>query len=443
LYILRLFCQIWYNTAGRTEANVNNTGGTIINETIIAQASAYGSGVRSILRISGSRAAESVRAVVRSPDAVNVTNTSVIIETEITLPDFPPFPAKLFIWKNGHSYTGEETVEIHCIGSQVLLNKIIVTLLESGGGVRLAKPGEFTMRAFLSGRLDLTQAEAVLGVIEAASDADLKTALNQLAGNAATPLSDVWSMLFNLLTDIEAGLDFADEDITFIKPEMVRSILSDALQRIETLRQQMEYRGTENGKPRAVLAGLPNAGKSTLFNKLLGREAAIVSPQAGTTTDYLEGETSFGGIDCILIDTAGQSGEELSAMTLPENVESDVIIYCYENNPLSFENKNTLSPQILYYQTKRTDESIEELRQNIGERIRRSESGAVLCNTALRCKEAVIFASDALRRALDLTDESLIALEVRSAINHLGLINGTVHTADILEQIFSRFCIGK
>ncbi|MDR3181467.1 MAG: 50S ribosome-binding GTPase [Planctomycetaceae bacterium] len=411
---------------------MKNDGGTII-----AQASAHGSGVRGILRISGADAVKCVKKIIRCPELISVTKMPVIIVTEIILPDFPPFPAKLFCWADGHSYTGGETIEIHTAGSPVLLNKITAVIVNNaaadGSYVRLAEPGEFTMRAFLSGRLDLTQAEAVLGVIEAANDADLKTALNQLAGNVAAPLSGVWSMLFNLLTEIEAGLDFADEDITFVEPGAVRSVITEALQHIENLQRQMQCRAAGSEKPRVVLAGLPNAGKSTLFNKLLGRDAAIVSPLAGTTRDYLEGETTFGGIDCVLIDTAGQESQQL-----PENTDAGVIIYCYENNPLPPSGGN-----VIRYQTKRADESIDVLRQQIGAFLCRTEQAAVLRNTALRCTEAVIFAAESLRRALELTDESLIALELRRAVNHLGLINGTVHTEDILDRIFSRFCIGK
>lgn len=414
------------------------------NETIIAQSSAAGAGVRGIIRISGDKAVSCVRSITTNDFSSTIGKKEndcqlpFINYSHITIPGFPSFPVKLFIWRTGHSYTGEEIVEIHTVGSQVILNKITDSILSFNENVRLAKPGEFTLRAFLSGRLDLTQAEAVLGVIEAADTVGLKTALQQLAGNVATPLSETRTMLLNLLTEIEAGLDFAEEDIIFVEPETMRHILTKALRQIENLRKQIDRRSLQNEKPKVVLIGKPNTGKSTLFNKLLGTDSAIVSNIEGTTLDYLEGETVFGGIVCTLIDTEGtfsRSADDVRQPFLP-----DVFVYCYETEPEPINGTN-----VLYYQTKRKEESIDDLRSQIGQKLREPAvmQTAVLLNTALRCKEAAKLASEAIHRALELTDESLVALEVRNAVNHLGLIDGSVHTDDILDRIFSRFCIGK
>jgi len=384
------------------------------------------------------------------------------METQIILPPslstLPPFPAKLLLWKEGHSYTGDETVEIHTIGSPVLLDAIMTALLALSDSVRLANPGEFTLRAFLSGRLDLPQAEAVLGVIDAADNADMKTALNQLAGNVSAPLSAVRTLLFDTLAQLEASLDFADEEIPAISDQELQRTLSDAFEQIDQLRQKIAHRGIAEGKPKIVLAGPPNAGKSTLFNKLVQRDAALVSPLAGTTRDYLEAEIDWDGIPVVLIDTAGIGGGtpnelDASAQTKAQELlkQADVIIYCDEETAIekggglmpSASFANVPACKTVFFQTKTASDPLETLIKEIGTLLRRSPDYGMLPNTALRCREALIAAGESLNRAQTLTDGSLIALEIRSAVNQLGLIDGTIHTEDILENIFSRFCIGK
>ena len=431
----------------------------MIHDTIIARASAPGSAIRGIVRISGQLAIAAVKTITPSMQAGSDPFSCSCIDTQIVLPSLPPFPAKLLFWQEGHSYTGDETVEIHTIGSPVLLDAIMATLVSSDF-VRLAHPGEFTLRAFLSGQLDLAQAEAVLGVIDAASDADLKTALHQLAGNVSAPLSAVRTFLFEVLTQLEASLDFAEEEIPAVSAEELQRTLTDAFDQIERLRLRITQRGIADGKPRVVLTGLPNVGKSTLFNKLVQREAALVSSIAGTTRDYLEAEIDWNGIPGILIDTAGIGCEALneldaSAQTKAQELldRADIVIYCYEETsegckPSGLERVGLNSPRelclpLLFFQTKTSNECLESLIEAVASLLRRSPEYAMLPNTALRCREALTSAGESLHRAQTLMDASLIALEIRGAVNQLGLIDGTVHTEDILENIFSRFCIGK
>jgi len=385
------------------------------------------------------------------------------VDTRIVLPPqlstLPPFPAKLLLWQEGHSYTGDETVEIHTIGSPVLLDAMMTALLSASEEVRLAKPGEFTLRAFLSGRLDLSQAEAVLGVIDAADNADLKTALRQLAGNVSAPLSTVRTLLFDTLAQLEASLDFADEEIPAISERTLQRTLSEAFEQIEQLRQKIAHRGIAEGKPKIVLAGPPNVGKSTLFNKLVQKDAALVSPHAGTTRDYLEAEIDLDGIPVVLIDTAGIGDAALdeldeSAQTMAQELleSADVIIYCDENLPLTKARHEgdfplrtfvSLCEKTIFFHTKTSNDPLESLIKDVSALLRRSPDYGLLPNTALRCREALIAAGESLNRAQSLSDASLIALELRNAVNQLGLIDGTVHTEDILDNIFSRFCIGK
>ena len=427
----------------------------MIHDTIIARASAPGSAIRGILRISGGKAVHIAKTVVETPDTLATTQRSYGMDTRIVLPSrlstllstLPPFPARLLLWQEGHSYTGDETVEIHTIGSPVLLDAIMSALLAASEDVRLARPGEFTLRAFLSGRLDLPQAEAVLGIIDAADNTDLKTALHQLAGNVSAPLSAVRTLLFDTLTQLEASLDFAEEEIPIVAEQELQQTLAEACEQIEQLRQKITHRGVAEGKPKIVLAGPPNAGKSTLFNKLVRKDAALVSPLAGTTRDYLEAELDWDGIPVVLIDTAGIDSEALdeldeSAQTKTHDVlkQADIVIYCFEE---SASLAGTPAPNTIYFQTKTANDPIESLVKEVSTLLCRSPNYGMLPNTALRCRESLIAAGESLARAQNLTDTSLIALEIRNTVNQLGLIDGTVHTEDILDNIFSRFCIGK
>jgi len=410
--------------------------------------------------MSGRQAVFAAKTIVETPDALTPTQRTMCVDTQIILSPFPPFPAKLLLWQEGHSYTGDETVEIHTIGSPVLLDAIMAALLAVSDDLRLANPGEFTLRAFLSGRLDLPQAEAVLGIIDAANNADLKTALHQLAGNVSAPLSAVRTLLFETLTQLEASLDFADEEIPAISEQELRRTLSEAFEQIDQLRQRITHRGIVEGKPKIVLAGPPNAGKSTLFNKLVRKDAALVSPLAGTTRDYLEAEIDWDGIPVVLMDTAGIGEAALdeldkSAQTIAHELlkQADVIVYCEEEliHTKARRHEEDLPlcacvpscEKTVYFQTKTASDPLESLIKEVSTLLRRSPDYGMIPNTALRCRESLMAAGDSLSRAQQLTDISLIALEIRGAVNQLGLIDGTVHTEDILENIFSRFCIGK
>jgi len=410
--------------------------------------------------MSGQRAVFAVKTIAEVSGTLTLTQRTMFVDTQIILPPFPPFPAKLLLWQEGHSYTGDETVEIHTIGSPVLLDAIMAVLLAVSDDIRLAKPGEFTLRAFLSGRLDLPQAEAVLGVIDATDHADLKTALQQLAGNVSAPLSTVRTLLFDTLAQLEASLDFADEEIPAIAEQELRRTLTEAFEQVDQLRQRITHRGIAEGKPKIVLAGPPNAGKSTLFNKLVRKDAALVSPLAGTTRDYLEAAIDWDGIPVVLMDTAGIGDAALdeldkSAQTIAHELlkQADVIVYCAEEltHTKARRHEEDLPlcafvpscEKTVYFQTKTANDPLESLIKEVSALLRRQPDYGMLPNTALRCRESLIAAGESLSRTQQLTDASLIALEIRGAVNQLGLIDGTVHTEDILDNIFSRFCIGK
>lgn len=229
-------------------------------------------------------------------------------------------PCDLFLWPTTRSYTRQPSAEFHTIGSPPILEAILQSLYRAGA--RLAQPGEFTFRAFLAGRIDLTQAEAVLGIVQAQDIQHLDVALRQLAGGLSKPLGGLRDDLLQLLAELEAGLDFSEEDIEFIAPDAAVGQLTHAAQLVATTAKQLQARNTTHAAFRVVLAGHPNAGKSSLFNAMAKRYAALpptndpdpiakslvpamVAAQPGTTRDYLTVRLDLDGVLCELVDTAG------------------------------------------------------------------------------------------------------------------------------------------
>lgn len=471
-----------------------------LDDTICAVASAPGGAARGIVRISGpgvlatishcfrSAAGEPAMAGIEQPSAVEGQICSILNGARSNI------PATVFFWPTDRSYTRQPLAEFHTFGSPPLLNRVVETLCAAGA--RLAQPGEFTMRAFLAGRIDLTQAEAVLGVIDAADRNQLEAALGQLAGGLSIPLQHLRSDLLNLLADLEAGLDFVEEDIRFVDAHEVDTRLASAANQLEGVRQRLSGRAASAGQPRVVLAGWPNAGKSSLFNALANRSTALVSPQAGTTRDYLSTNIRCGNFEIELIDTAGideglvDSGIDQAAQTaaLGQHRQADLRIFCldatrpsnrWERQQLdaaaaAAANLNRhaliiactkcdqLQPAIdtanhtmnlpaalpTVFTSSHTGHGLAELRSRIEATIaqRPSESFAV-AGTAARAAESIRLAAGSICHARQQVaadeGEELIAVELRTALAELGKVVGAVYTDDLLDRIFSRFCIGK
>src|SRR5260370_1311198 len=287
-------------------------------DTIVALSSAPGPGGRAVIRVSGPAAFPAASRVFESSLPLTFDHQRMW-DGHIPLPSIhSPLPATLFVWPKPRTSTGQDLVELHTISSPPLVDLLIAELLKSG--TRAAQPGEFTLRAFLAGKLDLTRAEAVLAVIEAGSRDELKQALGHLAGGVAQPLQELREDLLNLLADIEAGLDFGDEDIRFVHQEEMLRRVTKGLALITLLKKQLEQRSRSQRPFRVVLAGKTNAGKSSLFNALAGTQAAIVSAEPGTTRDYLVRRREIEGISIENFDTArlrkGWNGEEGAAQAL-------------------------------------------------------------------------------------------------------------------------------
>lgn len=445
-----------------------------LSDTIAALASAAGGAARGIVRISGPRALGIALADFQPPCDAGQLREPTALPWSLRLPQLhSPLPATLYCWPDQRSYTRQPTVEIHTLGSPPLLQLVLNHLLRSGA--RLAEPGEFTLRAFLSGRLDLTQAEAVLGLIDARHDGQFAAALAQLAGGMSRPLHHLREQLLDLLAHLEAGLDFAGEDIEFITPAELDGQLQQAVQQVESIRIRMQARLETDDLPRVVLIGWPNVGKSSLFNALAGQERAIVSPVAGTTRDYLCADLQLRQMRYRLIDTAGvEPGDSTSVLfeaqrhRTEQQSTSTLEVLCLDGarllnawerelltsdvNRLVVTTKADLPcvvaglPTCVVHTSAATSTGLEALRERIAEMLcDRTELHAV-ASTAVRCQNSLGLAAECLARARALTVggfEELVAAEVRTALEEIGKVVGAVYTDDILDRIFSRFCIGK
>jgi len=432
------------------------------DDTIVALSSAPGPGGRAVVRLTGPRTRAVIRAV--TPDA---DTTARLAPTRLTLSGVPAgLPADLHFRPAPHTYTGQDLAEFHTVSCPPLVGRLVADLLAAGA--RPAERGEFTLRAFLAGKKDLPQAEAVLAVIDARTPADLTQALAQLAGGVTRPLQELREDLLDLVADIEAGLDFVGEDIEFVSAADVMLRVARGIAHLVNLRRQLDARSRAEGGLRVALVGAPNAGKSSLFNALLGESAALVSPAAGTTRDYLTATLVVAGVAVELIDTAGRDAarDEIEAQSQflsgEQALHADIVLNCMPaagpdgppadapgaSETLTLRTKADLASgaTVGVPVSVVTAGGLEALRLRLGEAVTRL-SQAPLAPSQSRCRAHVERALEALRRAHEHAREAdpheLLALALREALDEVGAMAGAVYTDDLLDRIFSRFCIGK
>ena len=463
-----------------------------VDKPIAALASPPGPAARGIIRISGGEVA-SILSGLFEPDFPDkwISAKSAGLHTGRIRLSGDSRPVSLDVqtlyWPNRRSYTGQPLIELHLPGSPCLMEAVLNEVYRRGA--RPARPGEFTLRAFLAGKLDLIQAEAVLGVIDATDQVELQSALAQLAGGVSQQLGQLRGELLELLADLEAGLDFVEEDIQFVSRSDVIARLLNARAFVDALLRQTTERMQSRVRKQVVLAGLPNAGKSTLFNKLAGGNVALVSPELGTTRDFLIRSVDWDGLTFDLVDTAGweEKTSGIAAAAQQQRNEqlrrADLLVWCTAAELESFEREldealfnqaKSDAPATLRLLTKvdldpddkssRTDTQDSEFlpfsaatgqgTAELQDRLKRMlahntrSHGQWLGMTSARCRNTLESLSVSLQHASDAASQDavgdeLIAVDLRQALDDLGVILGVIYTDDILDRVFSKFCIGK
>ena len=454
-----------------------------LTDTIVALATPAGTGAIGIIRLSGPEAISIAASVFKGKDlnkqASHTLHFGKISDDKVVIDEVL---ASIFVAP--HSYTKENSVEISCHGSAYIIAQIIKLLISKGA--RMAKAGEFTMRAFLNGQLDLSQAEAVADLIASQNAASHQIAMNQMRGGFSSELQALRSELINFASLVELELDFSEEDVEFANREQMKNLILQILKVITRLINSFELGNViKNGIP-VVIAGKPNVGKSTLLNALLNEERAIVSEIAGTTRDTIEDEMSIQGLLFRFIDTAGirETDDVIEAKGVARSMEkinsSAVILYVYDASQISLSELQTIIAEFkpileknnstLFLVENKSDKNtaapyeIDGLRhiqisallktgmQTLENELVKLvdlaalESGQSIVSN-LRHAEALQNAANALEKVLNGIDNPItsdfLAMDIKQALQHLGEITGSISTDDLLDNIFSKFCIGK
>lgn len=462
----------------------------ILQDTIVALATPSGAGAVAIIRVSGKDAITLVNGIFKSIKNKDLTTQKThtlhlghIVDGERVIDQ-----VLVSVFKGPNSYTGENTIEISCHGSTFIQQQIIQLCLRKGA--KMAQAGEFTMRAFLNGKLDLSQAEAVADLIASDNEASHQIAMQQMRGGFSSEIAKLREQLLNFASLIELELDFSEEDVEFAD----RTQFKELIDRIEfVLKRLIDSFAVgnviKNGIPVAIV-GEPNVGKSTLLNALLNEERAIVSDIAGTTRDTIEDELVIDGIGFRFIDTAGiretkDIVESIGIQKTFEKIEAaQVVIYLIDGAKLNsssldeikvelekLKNKYPLKPllvvcnkkdllsaeQITQYQANIENLMLMSAKENVGvEELKQALLGFV--NTgALRNNETIVTNTrhyDSLLKALEEIEKvkwglqtnlsaDLMAIDIRQALYFFGEITGQVTNDELLGNIFANFCIGK
>jgi len=454
---------------------------TIWTDTIIALATPQGIGAIGVIRLSGAEAISIVDSLFPGKSLAlqpaNTLHVGVMKEGNKALDE-----VVISIFKAPRSYTGENVIEISCHGSSFIQQQVIEACIRAGA--RMANPGEFTMRAFLNGKMDLVQAEAVADLIAAASQSAKEAALHQVKGGFSHVLSNMREELIKFSALIELELDFSQEDVEFADRTSLRNLLVQIENTISQLLESFQLGNVIKNGVSVAIIGKPNAGKSTLLNTLLNENRAIVSNIAGTTRDTIEEVLNIEGVLFRLIDTAGirEGADEIEAIGVERSLEkmrtADLAVYLFDVNTASREDIHQLRT-LLSEQTKqyllvgnkidamhqendmasmfgsdvlmisaKNNDHIEALKQALIEKVVSgkisTESTIVTNSRHFQSLNKVAENLSSIRKGMEEgISGDLLAIDIRQCLYHLGEITGAISNEDQLDFIFSKFCIGK
>ena len=455
-------------------------------ETIVALSTAPGIGAIALVRMTGPEAVRVAQAVFSKDISSGQSAKAIhgwVMDGDQRIDD-----VLLTVFRGPNSFTGEDTVEIACHGSLFIQSEILRLLTDAGA--RIARGGEFTMRAFMNGKMDLSQAEAIGDLIASESAAAHRQAVHQMRGGFSREINGLRDRLIHFAALVELELDFAEEDVEFANREQFRALLTEILQVVDKLQASFKLGNVlKTGVPVAIL-GAPNAGKSTLLNALLNEERAIVSDIAGTTRDTIEEHITIDGVRFNFIDTAGirdtrdtiesigisraiDKARSASVILLiidatsthyeaflnfreylvkEAGTDKHIIILANKTDDVHFDegvfDKHFAGEKQLLKISAKQGTHIEELKQALRNAIDLGQinSGETIVTNA-RHHAALSKASEALSDVLQGLDTGitgdLLAIDIRRTLHHLGEITGNVSPDDLLNHIFSSFCIGK
>lgn len=450
-----------------------------MNDTIVALATPPGVSGLAVIRLSGRDSIEIAEKCFNPKGKlINAPSHTIhfgwIVHKDIRIDNVT---ASIFI--EPRSYTGENSVEISCHGGMVIVDELINALIDCGA--RMAEPGEFTRRAFLNGKMDLMQVEAVADLIHSVTIPGAITAARQLHGEFTNRISNLRRKLLDICSLLELELDFSDEDLTFVRKDKIKDDVIDAIKFCSSLAESYKAAEILRSGFFVGIAGFPNSGKSTLFNALLKKKRAIVSETPGTTRDYLEETLILNGMAVKLIDTAGLRETdniiELEGIKLVQSIleQSNLVLVindisispAHSNELLAKLKKEYPQQEILLVQNKidkikltdiekedeivyisaKTGEGIDFLENILESAARKNIEG--ITDVLINQRHALLLkrVADQLSMAVNSIDfgreNELISLDIRNAVNLLGELSGENWNEDVLNNIFSRFCIGK
>lgn len=446
------------------------------SETIAALATPIGIGAIALIRVSGDEAITNVDAIFKGKNLTKQKSHTIhfgtIMDGETIVDE-----VLISVFVAPHSFTKENSVEISCHGSSFIIRKILQLLVKQG--IRMAKAGEFTQRAFLNGAFDLAQAEAVADLIASDSEASHKVAMNQMRGGFSLKLKALREELIHFASLVELELDFAEEDVAFADMNQLKTLIYNILNQLRPMIESFQYGNVMKEGIPIVIVGPPNVGKSTLLNAFFNEEKAIVTPIAGTTRDVVEDTIVIKGQKFRIIDTAGirETTDFVEGIGIERSKDAikkaDVIVCLFtlesdkkqldailqfieneqatsklllvrnkidieENTYKSSENEIGISAAQKLNLDILTDKIIEKVSYN-------TQADTVVTNA--RHYDALLKTEDALQDVIKAIDSNItndfVAQDIRLALFHLGEITGYVSVDDLLDNIFSKFCIGK